>query len=229
MKQLELRFYDRNEIAEALSLNITKNFARDVKGKLDKLGYKYSYSRKGVEIEAVPAAAADKLKEIMLRQFNLDIRIDTYAFACFMCLLMEDAEFTSMPWSVREQALKDLYGISISERTLRAWNTKLIKENIIHNDKQERTNWRTRYNAALGIKVREWVDGNEEMEQEMQQYMKHRKILYAATKDWDNTLLTLWKEFGCCYYSCSTLVLNGLGEEAQEIYELVKEVAKNGK
>ena len=58
----------------------------------------------------------------------------------------------------------------------------------------------------------------------MAKYMARKKELAALSKDFNENFTILWKEFGCCYYSCSSLVLNAIGENTQEICELVDEI-----
>lgn len=48
----------------------------------------------------------------------------------------------------------------------------------------------------------------------------------ATAAAWDFTYKQLWREFQCCYYSCSGLLFNAIGEDyIFEIYELAQEIA----
>ena len=48
----------------------------------------------------------------------------------------------------------------------------------------------------------------------------------AAASAWDATYKSLWREFGCCYYSCRGLLFNAIEEDyIFEIYELAQEIA----
>ena len=49
----------------------------------------------------------------------------------------------------------------------------------------------------------------------------YKKIYKEA---WQETIEFLWKKYNCCYYCCSKFVLNAIGNEAQEIFELVNEI-----
>lgn len=223
MEQLEIRYYTRAELVELFG-EPDKNFARTVKDTLTKWGYKIdNYSRKGVDIIAVPATAQEQLKEIMLRKFNLDVRADIYAFACFVSLLLEYEDFASMPWNQRVAEMKECYGITISKEALEKWGNKLIKQDIINKSIQTKSNWRTRRNAATGERVRELVDGDPVLEQEMQQYKDRRKELYKKMS-WNEASKLLWKEFECYYYTCGTLTLNAIGEDMHKVYELIKKI-----
>lgn len=221
MQQLEKQFYSREEIAELLTVKITDHFKRDVENKLNKWGYLCKYSRKGVEIIAAPATAQDKLKEIMIRQFNLDIQVDVYAFACFIKLLIDYEDFMNMPWEQRAKEIKEIYNVSVDKRTLERWGNKLISKNLIAKG-FERVYWSTSY--INGKKERIRVDGDPELEAEMAKYMARKKELAATSKDFNENFAILWKEFGCCYYSCSSLVLNAINTDIEEICNLVDEI-----
>jgi hypothetical protein len=48
----------------------------------------------------------------------------------------------------------------------------------------------------------------------------------AVLDAWDTTFKSLWREFGCCYYSCRGLLFNAIEEDyIFEIYELAQEIA----
>lgn len=74
MKQLEVRFYGRAELAEILQVDLkNKNFARQVKNKLMNWGYSFEYFRKGVNITRQPQTAQEKLAEIKSVVGNLTV------------------------------------------------------------------------------------------------------------------------------------------------------------
>ena len=79
MKQLECRFYSRQEIAEALSVNPkdSKHFAERVKATLEKWGYEYDYSRSGVEITGKPELPEEMVITQELRQDGYDRKTTT--------------------------------------------------------------------------------------------------------------------------------------------------------
>ena len=43
-------------------------------------------------------------------------------------------------------------------------------------------------------------------------------------KVWDEAFKRLWREFGCCYYSCSKLMLNSVQEDIDEIAEMATQI-----
>lgn len=243
MKQLEKKFYSRTEIADVLDVNVNdnKHFKRNVENKLQKWGYGYEYSRKGVEITKQPSTAEEKLAEIIVRKYEMDIQIDVYGFACFISLLMEDEEFRAMPWTEREKVMTEEMGVSISFETMRKWCAKLIGKNMITKS-ADKSYWGT--TVVDGEKVRFAVSGDEAAELQMAEYMTCRKqfvedyisnALASGRKDyntvkseaWSNAFKELWAKFHTCYYGCSTLMLNAFGDETVEIYELVNEI-RNG-
>lgn len=74
MQQLEIRKYNRQEIADLLELDSkNQNFKRNLENKLNKWGYKYIYSKNIIEITYQPTTAKEKLTEIMIRKYKLDI------------------------------------------------------------------------------------------------------------------------------------------------------------
>lgn len=246
MQQLETKFYSRAEIAEELELNIndSKHFKRNLENKLVKWGYSFEYSRKGVLITRAPETANEKLAEILIREYDLDIQIDTYAFACFITAFEEIEIFESMPWGEREKAMKYAYGVTVTDRTLRNWANKLFKTGTLAKS-NETTCWRTRFIG--GEPFREWVNGIEEMEQEMSDAFAFRKkaandyisnAVASGRKDykeiraeaWKVANSLVWKEYGCCYYTCKTIKPGAFDKtkHLQEIYELVREIAANG-
>ena len=210
MQQLECRFYPRQEIAEALSVNPkdSKHFAERVKTTLDKWGYEYEYSRSGVEITGKPETAEERLREILIRKLNLDVQVDAYAFACFTCAFTDIGSFDSMPWEERAELMKYKYGVDVSDRTLRNWCRKLISSNIIQKCGKQ-TYWKTEIYEKE--KYRSKVDPDDE---DMARYFQMKSKYLEETRKsaenlelrqseaaaWSATYKKLWREFQCCYY-----------------------------
>lgn len=219
MKQLEVKTYTRQEIAEIIDIDVkNKNFARKTKDTLAKWGYSYNYSRKGVEIISQPQTAKEKLSEIMIRKYDLDIQTDCYEFATFLYSLLLDDTFTSMPWKEREDWLRVEFNISVDEKTLRRWCSKFISHGTIVKDKSNKSYWRTNYN-----KTREEVFIDDK---ERQDYWKE---FWEMKKNGEEDIQKrLWNKYGCCYYSCATLMVSAFDDisELEEIIELVNEIAE---
>lgn len=226
MQQLENRFYTRKEIAGLLSVNLqdSRHFKRNIESKLSKWGYEYEYSRAGVQILQSPETPEDRLREVLIRDYGMDVQISAYNFACFICAFSEIDGFESMPWEERERMMYFHYGISVDERTLRNWCSRLIKQNdIVRCD--EKTFWKTEFTSSGKERMR--VDWDCE---EMRRYFSRRaELLKEHGGEWEPVIKHLWSEFNCCYYSCKTFLLSAFDCQDEnrllEIYELTKEVA----
>lgn len=228
MQQIEVRNYSRNEMAQLLKVEITdSHFSRKVQSILTKWGYSFVYSRKAIQITAAPSTAQERLNELLIREFDLDIRIDIGKFATFVYLLM-DEEFSSMPFGERANVMKQDYNIEVSEITLKRWYKKLVDNNVVETDRLRKTYWVSMY--IDGQKVRMKVD--EDDEGKIKYENRRRKLAEQNIKDgmnkadaYSSANLTCWKEFKCCYYSCNTIILNAFN---QQFFELAEEVFDNG-
>lgn len=228
MQQIEVRNYSRTEMAELLKVEITdSHFSRKVQSILTKWGYSFVYSRKVIQITAVPSTAQERLNELLIREFDLDIRIDIGKFATFVYLLM-DEEFSSMPFGERANVMKQDYNIEVSEITLKRWYKKLVDYNVVETNRLRTTYWVSMY--VDGQKTRMKVD--EDDEGKIKYENRRRKLAEKNIKDgmnkadaYSSANLTCWKEFKCCYYSCNTIILNAFN---QQFFELAEEVFDNG-
>jgi hypothetical protein len=238
MQQLETKFYSRAEIAEELKLNINdnKHFKRNLDNKLVKWGYSYEYDRKGVLITRAPENADEKLAEILIREYDLDVQIDTYSFACFITAFEDVEKFDSMPWGERENILKEFYDVDVTDRTLKNWASKLFKTGTLSKS-NEKTYWSTSINC-FGQKTRQWIIEDSEEYEEMSKYFERRKELVKQfmsegknrSEAWTEANKTLWCEYGCCYYGCKTVMPGAFDQtrHLHEIYEYVREIAASG-
>lgn len=246
MEQLKEKDYTRQEIAELLEINIndTKHFKRNVENKLTKWGYEFKYTSKKVSILYAPQDAFERLSEIMIRVYDLDVQVDTYGFACFMYYLNYCEDFQMMPWEERAKMLKKDFDVEVSSKTLERWAKKLIRNDLVSKNKYQKTTWMTLY--VDGDKERLMVDGDEALEQDYKKYMARRKELVKeytheahslgmeddreiSTYAWGKTFKSLWEEFHCCFYSCSSLMLSAIGDEVEEIFELIDEIVEVAK
>lgn len=237
MEQLELRTYSREEIADVLNINITdtNHFKRNVENKLNKWGYSYEYSRRQVKITKAPTSADEKLAEIMIRYYNMDIRIDTISFAAFLYSLVVYPEFSAMPWEERSKWLEEEFGVCVSDRTLRSWCAKFINSGYIVKNDDYKVRWVTGY--YNGEKYRDIIDGDEKMEEFADKYYQTMKELLEKYKDlprtekWQNVRSELWNKYKCCIYYCKGLQFSAWDnqmslEMTQEVVELVNEIAE---
>lgn len=238
MKQLELRTYSREEIAELLNVNIndSRHFKRNVETKLNNWGYSYKYSKLRFEILRAPTSANERLSEIMQRTYGMDIRTDTIAFASFLYSLVVFPEFLAMPWEERSKFLEDNFEVVISDRTLRAWCAKFINSGYIVKDDSYKVRWITGY--YNGVKYRQVIDGDPEMEKYADGYQKYKISLLKQYKDlpqkekWQNVIQGMWDTYHCCIYYCKGLKFSAWDNEMefetlQETIELINEIAEN--
>lgn len=238
MEQLKCRTYSRQEIAEILSVNIkdSNHFKRNVESKLKKWGYEYIYERNGVTITKQPFDPEARLKEILIRELGLDVQINAYDFACFICAFADSPCFDSMPWGERAEMLRCDYGVDVDERTLRNWCSKLFENNIVQKS-AERTYWKTE--MCGGMKCRSKISADDsgmalyfqERTRYLQEARESAAVLGLRGKEaskyvWSLAYSRLWEKFQCCYYTCGSLVFNAVGEDfVLEIYELAHEIA----
>lgn len=158
----------------------------------------------------------------MIRRYDMDIRTDIYGFSVFLyCLLLDDA-FNSMPWTEREEWIRQEFNINVDERTLRNWCSKFIEHGTIIKNKHKKTYW-------MSMKI-----NGETVREEVQ---KDDKARIAYWKDFwslkekgvEDLHKELWNKYGCCFYSCGTLELSAFDDVSivQEIIELVDEIIDN--
>ena len=241
MKQLELRYYTRQEIAEVLSVNLqdSSHFKRNVETTLSKWGYSYQYSTLGVTITRIPESAEERLKEILIRVLKLDVQIDPYDYSCFLTAFSDIDGFTNMPWDKRAEVLENVYNVKVCSRTLRNWCAILIHLNLIQKN-GEKVFWKTEY--CNGMKQQTIVTDSEQTQ--MRDYFRQMSDLVteeyqnalnyglspkeAKQEAWKRTYRQLWHEFNCCYYSCKGFHFNALSDLDRktmlDIFELTREL-----
>lgn len=240
MEQLEEKTYSKTEICEILGIdpNDSKHYKRNVETKLTKWGYGFLYTSKAITITKKPATNSDRLKELLIRRLDLDIQINPFHYACFICAFQDIDGFESMPWAERETEIEKKYGIRVSSRTLRNWCSKLIQKELVAKT-EEKTYWKTSY--ANGQSVRTFIQRNDP---QLRKYFKKKNnFLTEFRKDalrrgmspkeaeriaWKQAMEFLWAEFRCCYYSCKSLLFNAFETEDapffQEVVELTHKI-----
>ncbi len=226
MKQLELRYYKREEISQIFVIEPNDhNFKRKIETKLIAWGYSYTYSKKSFTITAVPESAAARLQEIMCREYNIDLsRQDNIKpFANFIYLLANDIDgFASMPWRARSQYLKQWNNIEISDRTLQSWCKLFVDKNEIGKIKTEKTYWMT--TCISGEKIQEeLIQGKDSPE-----WKAYWKTFFELKKTTETKQLGLavYQKMGYCVYSCPAFLF--CAWSCKEIIELSTEIVENG-
>lgn len=227
MKQLEVRFYSLDELAEAIDRKRDSHFAGNAKADLTKWGYEWLWKNgRGVVITKAPQTAKERLAEIMNRKFGLDIQVDVFAFACFMWMLLMVDGFDAMPWTVRAEEIEYWFGVEVTEKTLRNWASRLLATDNLHKS-QDRTIWRTdRHNDIV---TRDSVEPNNAdyihyKSRQAELITEYMSLGLTKSRAWGEAFKQLWREFGCCYYSCARLTLNAVQEDIDEIAELAFEI-----
>ena len=227
MKQLEVRFYSLDELAEAIDRKRDSHFAGNAKADLTKWGYEWEWKNgRGVVITKAPQTAKERLAEIMNRKFGLDIQVDVYAFACFMWMLLTVDGFDAMPWTVRAEEIEYWFGVEVTEKTLRSWASRLLATDNLHKS-EDRILWRTeRHNGNISRDpvVPDDADYISYKSRQAELIAEYKALGLTKSKAWGEAFKQLWREFKCCYYGCSKLMLNGLQEDIDEIAELATQI-----
>ena len=239
MEQLEKRFYNLDELSEITGINRkSKNLKRDVENTLTKWGYGYDWiSHRGATIIHIPASPEERLREMLVRQFHVDIQVDMFSFSCFVTAFSDVEGFDNMPWGVRRDILYELTGKYYDERTLSNWARKLLEQEIMIKGTVG-SFWKTEIEDNRKIRSsvpKEEVDSyykrRTELLDELTEEYKHvhpkasdreaRKAAWGAVYDY------LWAEFGCCYYSCKTFHFTAWNKQGDlaEVYELTREIS----
>ena len=225
MKQLELREYTRTELAAITGRNVSgSHFSRDVQEDLRKWGYEAEWiPRRGARITRRPETAKERLSELMIRQFGLDIQIDVEAFARFIFLLLTDELFACMPWEERARIMNERFAQSIDGRTLSRWAKHLLNNGNLEKFEGNRIYWRT--TKHQGMSYREPVDIEGKDKEEYERYKNRKSELInefqqegmSRNAAYSEAMEQLWHEFDCCYYFCGELVFNAISTNIDEL------------
>ena len=233
MEQLEKREYTRTELAEVTGRSLkSSHFARDIQDDLTKWGYGFEWlPRRGVRITRIPETAEERLAEMMMRYFGLDIQVETRAFACFLYLMLVMEEFQCMPWPEREVEIWYQFDVSIAESTLRRWASRLLAGDHLHKIECDGVYWQT--SKYEGEVFRKPIDAATD-EGYARYKARQRELIdeyldlgLPKSKAWSEAFKQLWREFECCYYRCPRFVLNGISSEMiGELCDIVVEICE---
>lgn len=241
MEQLKKTFYSTSELAELTGAKEAdkKHFKRNVESILTKWGYGSDWvNGHGTRIIHVPEMPEERLQEILIRQFHVDIQTEMYYFACFVTAFTDIPNFDSMPWAIREKEYEKYSGKFITSRTLSKWCRQLIEHEIISKG-ESGTYWKTTITTEHE-KVREIIS-----EAEAQEYFRRRSELVekcafellkktpslsleqAQRKSWKSVYQNLWGEFKCCCYFCKSFRFFAWNTQGwlAEVFELTREIS----
>ena len=248
MRHLELNeIITREEMGALLSIDLKdKKFARKVVDTLNNWGYEAEkLPKKRYKIIRVPQTPEEKLNELLVRKFNMNVQINTYAFGVFIMELAENVEFAAMPWEKRVQELKEFYDIDITDRTLKSWAKRLMEAGIIAKDNNDKVEWVTvargkekeRYTVEEfekeynELSIQEYKEMRMKLIKEYQQQGMSFKEAYPKAVFNDIFKGEYSKKYeGVLLYKCATLTFSAFGEvvsheEIEEIFDLCAEIA----
>lgn len=229
MYQLEQRFYDLDEIAEATGSNrASSQLKRDITRKLDAWGYQYEWhNRRGVTITAHNLTPEIRLKDLLVHRLNMNSQVNPVEFAYFILAFSAIPGFSTMPWETRYQVLRENEMVNKEVSTLRNWaHTLLASDNAVKGGKDAL--WHTY--TKNGVKHQERVELDDARYKE---YCARRTDTLEALKQtdippkqhWGEMVKALYGEYGIYYY-CPRLMLNALGDDVDEIYDLVEQITE---
>ena len=224
MKQLEMRYYTREELSILIGVESkNQNWKRKVSNTLTNWGYDWVYGNKSFTITAKPQTAVERLSEIMMRKYDMDIRSNVYDFAVFSMCLLEDIDgFASMPWEYRAKYLLDNWNVNACEKTLRNWCKKLVDTNTVVKDKKQKTYWCS-YKVD-GVKCQEELeDGKNNL-----MWKKYWKTFFQLKEEGCNeAALETYKQLNYCVYSCATFAFSAFDDIGllEEVINLIAEIA----
>lgn len=232
--ELKPGFYPLDEIAAALGRDKSASqFARDTKAYLKREGYTFEWiNRKGVQIISREMPPQMKLKKLLVERLGLDSQVDALDFARFIVAMFLVDGFASAPYDTKERLLFDITGKDISNSCLRRWVGRLYETQNAHRWKRGAL-WKTvtdEYGVKRQSRVQEFDDEYKEycnalsvaidafMLEDTKAIAKGRKP--HKIKPFGRAIRSLYSQYGR-YYWCPQIVLNALGDDVDEIIDLV--------
>lgn len=223
MEQLELREYNREEIAKAMDVKFpNKNFKRDIETKLRNSGYEWTIKHGGpIIITKRPETARERLIEVMYRKFGIDVQVSVNDFICFLDNIFT---FKSMPWSSRREDIQETFQRDVDAQRMSRWTKHLLQSNtIVKTPRGYGKWWKTHYDNGM----KEQAPVSEGEMSDVNEYLQMRSVLhkeyidkgYDSARAWKATYEDLWEMFHCCYYQVGAINYNVLNEE--EIQKIV--------
>ena len=240
MIQLQEKVYSKNELADILGINAKdKNFKRNLVNTLTKWGYGFEFPpySKTITITYVPEGE-NKLTEILVREYGIDIQVNAVEFACFLHAFTYIDGFVSMPWGEREEKLKEVYGIEVCDKTLRNWGNKLLAAGTLMKSDYDKTYWKST-KISDETTIREPASREEYIayyKYKSEQYKTNLvNLISTGAEDFSAVKAEAYKQAhiaamgkfgGWCYYTCKSLLLSAFDDKSLiEILEIVEEIA----
>ena len=207
MKNYEINFATN-------TITITQKFAKEA-SQIGTEAFKTMMELRQLGMTIITKAPVQKKKNSNL----------TYAKMERYISLLEDEAFSSMPWEERSWQMSDLYGIDVSDRTLRNWASYLFRGEFLMKDKENRTVWYSEVDGSLKVQVQV---KNPDEDTTYQNYLQERKerveLLRKSgmpfSKAYKETVCFLWEKYHRIYYYCYTLVSNAI--HLDELIEILR-------
>lgn len=232
---IEKRSYNKKKFAEMLGVNPndSKHLNRNLQRKLEGMGFKeddYQILRSEVVILWVPTTAEEKIP-YLCRLLGIDKQVDAINFTVFCYCLLEQEDFQCRPWPEKAIWIKDCYGVDVTDRTLRAWCSKLMNDGEVVKDK-DTFSWWTSTNINGDI-IREEVMNEQEIEDYRnwnKEFFEREDVQKMDKKERGETWFSsMWGHFGCKFYKCYAYTFGAWhGDIMEELIKVGKEyIEKN--
>lgn len=231
--ELENRIYSTKELYEILQINTkSNNGPRNLKAKLEELGYQYSWpnrSRK-VEILGKGTPKAKQLTSIL----SENSQIDEIGYSCFIAACL-NKEFCEAPMKTKIIMLKERYGVLITEKTYQRWKNQLVKKGLLVRDEDTFIRWRTKgYDedkkqsrvSGIAAMEAEAAEYQEAKEQETWRIQNERQLDRTAAQT--DAIKSLYGLYGCFYniHPWNLLPLDEIPDEYIDDINKACEIAK---
>lgn len=231
MVYVEKKTYQNKDLAPIIAINPdSSHLKRDITNQLISMGFKeaedFMFPKRGqTAIMWVPQLSQEKIP-YLCRLLGIDSQVDAFNFAIFVYCLLEEEDFQCRPWEERQSWLKTCYGVDVTDRTLRSWVSKLMKEDTLIKDKSTYTWWTT--TSINGQKIREELDEDDEAIAEYRKFNQdffEREDIKSMDKNSRNKawFTEMWGTFGCKFYKCYAFTFGAWnGEILTELIEVTR-------
>lgn len=229
---VEKKTYQNKDLAPVIAVNPdSSHLKRDITNQLIQMGYEeqedFKFPKRGyTAIMWVPQSPEEKIP-YLCRLLDIDSQVDSFNFATFVYCLLEEEDFQCRPWEEKQIWLRESYGVNVTDRTLRSWVSKLMKEDTLIKDKNTYTWWST--TSINGQKIREELD---DQDQDIEKYKEFNREFFnrdevkkmdknSRNKAWFSEM---WKQFGRKFYKCYAFTFGAWnGEVLTELITVTKQ------